>query len=598
MKKFKKNRWSNVLIAAGTVVSMILAAGCGTKSGITLMNHGRSGYVICITDTANPEMMRAAGLMQSYLEKIGGAELPVKIGLTAIPKKAIVIRRDSTIGNDDGFSILTQNRQIIITGGAHKGCIYGVVDLLEKQLGCRMYAPGFESVPKLDRIRIPTLDVRDQPVNTYRNVFSRFSEDEDYRDWQRTDLIQDVFPNGYYVHTMSQLVPAQDYFTKHPEYFERIDGKRYPDQVCFSNPEVLKITVEKLKAEMALQPDVKVWSVSQNDNNSYCQCEACRKVIEEEGSPSGPVIRFVNEVAKNFPDKIISTLAYQYSRHAPKVTKPASNVQVMLCSIELNRSVPIAEDPRSSAFVQDLIDWGKIANHIYLWDYVVNFSHHVSPFPNMHVLQPNIRFFVKNNVHDHFQQANGDVGHEFSELKTYLISRLLWNPEIKADSVITDFMNGYYGPAAPFIRTYLDTLEGEVMKTGEWLFIYDPPTTYENSFLSEANIARYNGYFDQALAAVKDQPDFLLHVRTCRLPLEYATMQIAKNHPVGDRGWFTVEGNKYVLRKEMADMLEDFHQTCLDAGVRTLREGGPYPEVYYQSTKQFIQTIALQPVEP
>ena len=77
--------------------------------------------------------------------------------------------------------------------------------------------------------------------------------------------------------------------------------------------------------------------MSQNDNTSYCQCDACKKVIAEEGSPSGPIIRFVNEVAKRFPDKIISTLAYQYSRQAPKITKPADNVQIMLCTIELNR---------------------------------------------------------------------------------------------------------------------------------------------------------------------------------------------------------------------------------------------------------------------
>jgi len=573
------------------VIVMIvgMVAGCGVKGRITILSGGGSDYVICVADTANHQVMRAANFLQSYLKKIGGVEIPVKTGLAEIPSKAIVINPDGRTGYEDSFSIVTVNQQLIITGGMHKGCIYGVVDLLEKQLGCRMYAPGFEVIPKLKVVRIPKLDLKDRPVNEYRNVHGRFTEDENYRDWQRLDVIQDVFADGYYVHTMNTLVPREVYFQKHPEYFALMNGKRIADQLCLSNPEVLKIAIKKLETDMALQPDKMVWSVSQNDNTSYCQCDACKKIIAEEGSPAGPVIRFVNEVAKHFPDKTISTLAYQYSRPAPKVTKPADNVQIMLCTIELNRSQPIGEDPRSASFLKDIVDWGKIAKHIYLWDYTVNFSHHVSPFPNMHVLQPNIRLFVKNNVFSHFQQSNTDVGHEFSELKSYLLARLLWNPDIKTDSVITDFMQGYYGAAAPFVRTYLDTLECEIGKTKEWLDIYGPPTAHENTFLSEANIIRYLGFFNQAMAAVKDQPVILLHVRTALLPVQYAAMEIGKNHMFAPRGWYSVEGKKYVLRDSMVKMLEDFNRTCKDAGVRTLSEGGLTPGNYYQATKRFLQ---------
>lgn len=589
MTQLLKEFWLKVMRTMVLLLPIALMAGCVIKPGIVLMSGGKSTYVICVADTANHQIMRAAGLLQSWLKKVGGAELPVKVGLTEIPAKAIVINPDARQGHEDAFSIVTVNKQIVITGGTHKGCIYGVVDLLEKQLGCRIYAPGFEVAPKLNRIKIPQLDIKDQPVNEYRNVYGRFTEDEDYRDWQRIDIIQDVFADGYYVHTMNTLVPWTENFKKHPEYYALMNGKRIIDQLCLSNPEVLKIALKKLETDMALQPDKQVWSVSQNDNFSYCQCDACKKIIAEEGSPAGPVIRFVNEVAKKFPDKIISTLAYQYSRQAPKVTKPADNVQIMLCTIELNRSQPIAEDPRSASFLKDIVDWGKIAKHIYLWDYTVNFSHHTTPFPNIHVLQPNIRLFVRNNVFSHFQQSNTDVGHEFSELKSYLIARLLWNPDIKTDSVITNFMEGYFGAAAPFVRTYLDTLEGEILKTKEWLDIYGPPTAHENTFLSEANIARYLGYFDQAMTAVKDQPDLLLHVRTYLLPVQYATMEIGKNHLFDARGWYKVEGMNYQLRENMVKMLEDFYLTCKDAGVRTLSEAGLTPENYYQSTKRFLQ---------
>jgi hypothetical protein len=390
------------------------------------------------------------------------------------------------------------------------------------------------------------------------------------------------------VHTFNRLVPWQEYFQTHPEYFSMMNGKRNIDQLCLTNPEVLKLVIAKLEKDMAEQPDKLYWSVSQNDNFSYCQCDNCKKIIDEEGSPSGPVIRFVNEVAKHFPTKIISTLAYQYSRHAPSITKPEGNVQVMLCTIELNRSKSIEQDPGSQSFVKDIVDWGKICKHIYLWDYTIDFAHSVSPFPNLHVLQPNLQFFVKNNVREQFQQSNSMKGQEFAELKLYLISRLMWNPAINSDSVTAEFLKGYYGNAAPWIKKYMDQLQNELVKSGDGLDIYGHPVSHRNSFLSAANINDYNNYFDQAVKAISKDSALLMHVKISRLPLQYATMEIGKNDMFGTRGWYTESNGDFIVVDKMTQMLEDFNNTCLAANVTRLNESGLTPKDYYESTKRFI----------
>ena len=97
----------------------------------------------------------------------------------------------------------------------------------------------------------------------------------------------------------------------------------------------------------------------------------------------------------------------------------------MLCSIEAYRDKPITEDAKSADFVRDVEDWGKIAKDIIVWDYVIQFNNLISPFPNLHVLKPNIQFFAKNGVNAMFEQGNREVGGEFAELRTYLISKLL-----------------------------------------------------------------------------------------------------------------------------------------------------------------------------
>jgi hypothetical protein len=561
---------------------------CSEKKQITIVENGKSEYSVIIPERASPEEIRAAEFLINHVEKISGCKLPIVKTDKPAEENCIVISKSADIKSADGYTIKTNGKNLIIQGGSNKGCIYGVSELLEKFWGVRYYSPEYIVIPKSKSIVLPEINIAGASPNTYRNVHGTFSEIQDYKDFHRLNQHQDMFADNYYVHTFNTLVPWQDYFETHPEYFALMNGKRIIDQLCLSNPEVLQIVIEKLKKEMPLQPDKMVWSVSQSDNFSYCQCDECKKIIEEEGSASGPIIRFVNEVAKEFPDKIISTLAYQYSRQAPLKTKPLANVQVMLCTIELNRSQPISTDPSSASFLKDIEDWGKICNHIYLWDYTVDFAHSYCPFPNLQTLQANIQLFVKNNVKEHFQQTNTATGHEFSELKSYLLAKLLWNPDSDVKAIIVEYTNGYYGAAGEWIRKYIYLMQDEIVKTGEWLDIYGPPTNYQKSFLSAENIATYNSFFDEAEKAVGDNEVQLLHVRTARMQVWYAIMEIGKNDMFGPRGWYTEKNGDFIPVPEMTKMLEDFYLTATTAGCKYVNESGLTVEEYYQSTKRFI----------
>jgi hypothetical protein len=554
---------------------------------IQLVANGKSNYMIILPKDVKPSENRAAEMLQKHIEMISGCKLAVS-NVLAKGKKPVYINAGNAIENPDGFRIKTKGMDIYIEGGVQKGCIYGVVSLLEKYMGCRYYSPTYNVIPASKDISLPQIDSADAPKNDCRIVYIVDKVESEFSDWNRLNTVDDFFAKGYYVHTFEKLIPWQEYFKKHPEYFSEMNGKRNIDQLCLSNPEVLKLTIERLKKEISLQPNKEYWSVSQNDNFSYCQCEKCTKIIADEGSPSGPIIRFVNEVATQFPDKIISTLAYQYSRKAPIVSKPAKNVQVMLCTIELNRSKSIEEDKGSESFKNDIIEWGKICKHIYLWDYNIDFANSVSPFPNLHVLQPNIQFFVKNNVSAHFQQANASVGSEFSELKVYLLSRLLWNPNADVTQMKDEFLNGYYGNAAPWIKKYIDKLENELKKSGDGLDIYGHPISHQSTFLSQANINDYNTFFDNAEKTAQNDAAHLLHVKTARLPLQFAIMEIGKNDMFGPRGWYTEKNGDFTVIPEKVQMIEDFYSVCQQANVDHLNESGLTPKSYYESTKRFI----------
>ncbi len=343
------------LVAGGTPASRAASPAIG------LVSRGVPAAAIVLPPGATPIDRRAAEILQATVRAMSGATLPVvekarpgkgreiAIGFAGRDLPRAVAASASGLG-EDAFLVAAAAGNLYVVSGGHKGAIYGVVHVLETYFGCRVFSPTARVFPARDTLALPQMSDRDGPASRFRAVNGEFSRDPDYNDWQRLDTADEVFGRGYYVHTFNRLVPWETYFAAHPEYFAWMNGKRVKDQLCPSRPEVLAIAVARLEAEMAAQPDRHVWSVSQNDNFSYCQCDLCRKVIEEEGSSSGPIIRLVNAVARRFPTQTISTLAYQYSRQAPRVTMPAPNVQVMLCTIELNRSLPIAADPGSESF--------------------------------------------------------------------------------------------------------------------------------------------------------------------------------------------------------------------------------------------------------
>ncbi len=606
------------------ILCLIISIGSfAQKDKLTLVKGGKSDYVIVIPKykrnkfAANVEKVKyAADLLQKDIYKVTGCLIPIVDDDSKPRKKEICIGYTSRGENfylTPGF---------VYTGGRYRYWIekdklyiqgtnfnfnnnfdiYAVVDFLEKEVGIRKFSPDCEIYPQKKTLIIEL--GKDYPIvyipeNTYRQVRSVFTrENKDFRYWLKQHLQEDMFAEGFFVHTFEKLVPRAKYFETHPEYFAEVNGKRIHDQLCLSNEDVFKIVVERLKEEMKKQPNAKVWSVSQNDNFSYCSCPECKKKNEREESPSGALIEFVNRVAREFPNKTISTLAYQYSRKAPKYIKPEDNVQIMLCTIEEDRNKTIEEtsidalkkNPNAQTFAKDIQDWGKITKNIFLWDYEVDFAYSVSPFPNIHVLKPNLLFFMDNNAFQHFQQANSDVGHEFAELKTYLISKLLWNIGIDQDSIINEFLQGYYGKASSYIRQYIDTLQYFGQNSKVFLDIYAPPTNYSKTFLSKDKIDIYSSIFDKAEETVKSDSVYLLRVRTARLPLWFAIMEIGKADMFGERGWYSKNSEgKYILRKDMSQILEDFYSTCFNAKVRNLNESNLLPIEYYKSTKRFIE---------
>ena len=540
-----------------------------------LVKNGKAkGRIICSPqNTVNDE---AASLLRQFVERISGASLPIVH--QANPRKGdIVIGESTTRAGEDGFALESDGGVLRIKSGGDRGSIYGVVELLERYLGVTYYAKDVYTLTPSADITLPHIDMADTPAFRFRQTFSYGNDDPVYRRWMRLESHDELFAADMWVHTFNQLLPAEVYGKAHPEYYSMINGRRQPgnhSQWCLTNPEVFELTCQKIDSIFRAHPDKHMISVSQNDGNgTYCQCPACKKVEEEEGAVSGNYIRFLNRLAQRFPDKEFSTLAYLFTMDPPHLTKPLPNVNIMLCDIDCKREVPLTDNESGRHFVKALEGWSRISDNIFIWDYVINFDGVVTPFPNFHCLQPNISLFKRNHATMLFEQNMPTRGTDFLEMKAWMLAKLMWNPQQDADSLMLQFMRGYYREAAPYLYQYQKLLQGALLASGTPLWIYDSPITHKQGMLNATLCKTYNQLFDRAEEAVRADTAVLNRVRLSRLPLQYSELEIARTNPNRDA----------VATRQQLDL---FDERTRQFGVRTLNERDNRPEDYCRLYRQ------------
>ncbi|MEN9987310.1 MAG: hypothetical protein RLZZ585_349 [Bacteroidota bacterium] len=516
-----------------------------------------------------------------YLREITQTESDFEIHF-ALPNDALFERTNEW--GTDGFGVIADRKTIVFYGSTEQAIEHAIYYTLEHSFGIRFISAEETYIPKQARIKaLPYTTYEEVPAFEYREVFygearrAGYAESFFLTDGQGSGNFERHPGWGLWVHTLHRLLPPETYFESHPEYYALRNGVRMRDQLCLSNPEVLTQVSNALQLEVNKRPNEKYWSVSQMDNYNYCECEKCAHIDEEEGSHSGSIIRFVNEIAKRFPDKVISTLAYQYSRTAPKVTKPLPNVNIMLCTIEENR----AKSLMGTGFEKDLSDWSKISQNILIWDYVINFSHMVMPFPNWPTLQENIQLFKKYGVNMLFEQGYNQSSSEMQELRCFLLSKWMWDPNLDRETLTNTFLSNYYGVAGPIVKEILDREVSELQKSGKSLTLYEPPMTHIKGYLSPENLHWYHNMFEKAKNMEGLTPKQIERIQMAQQSMRYASLEISKSPDAGKDWYFYSTDNPY------DQMLTDFVRLALKNGPKLLHEIKLSPKEYEQITRDY-----------
>lgn len=557
---------------------------------LILTNAGRPLFQISLTPNATAVEEYASEELRRHLYEMAG--LGTQLRLVA-PHTCTIFLNHREAAEKAGIDVVglklgreayhleTKDGNLYLIGGSPRGLLYAVYGLLES-LGWRWYTPEIRRVPKQKKIILEALCRTESPAFEFRDMW--VWDDHDPLWWSRNRMNGWYTPvpeymgghNNYagFVHTFSLLLSPDEFFGTHPEYFSEIGGLRKKDgvQLCLTNPDVLKIVTAHVIELMKQHPTVTIFSVSQNDNQSYCDCSACHAVAEEEGSQSGLMIRFVNGVAaetsKLFPAKLIDTLAYQYTLDAPRHAIPHPNVRVRICSIGCcqGHGYGTCDHKESMRFMRAFEGWRQRTKQMYVWHYATNFLNYLLPMPDFDELNANLKLYKQLDVHGVFVQGMGEEGGggESMALRGYVLSKLLWNPDQDVWPLVDEFLQAVYGEAGPKVRDYLNILH-ERVKADRTLH----PSLYDSTGLrlfDEDVMAPADAALAEAEKLAKGEARS--KVRLLRSGIAYARL----NRIPGN---FRVEGDLYKGQAVDSDLkqFDAWVKEWKKMGILRLREG-------------------------
>lgn len=593
-----------VLLLLCLTAGLFTGMAAAEENETTLFDASDGAYLFILLpeDASDPET-GAAHYLQNYLEEITGVKPDTISTLRAAPDGCVISLSLSPEIADrakgsyrlrwgmDEAKTATEDPVFHIEAAEARGLYNGVYGFLRRICGVEIYSTHVRRVPQS-----PT-------VTAERPYWYDYTPTLEYADtdWISPHDLEFALANGlngtyspleavhggkvnylWFCHSLTNsIVPESEWYETHPEYYAlQEDGNRTPTQLCLSNPDVIEQAKKdvRARAEEAYDPEaaLNILSVTQDDNQSFCTCENCTAIAEQYGGQSGLMLWFVNQIAedigRDYPDLVVDTFAYQYTRQAPVGITARDNVCVRLCSIECCFSHPL-NDPAcevNAKFMKDLEDWSKICSRLYVWDYVTNFAQTLCVFPNFDVLRSNIETFRANNVVGIYEEGAyyaDPVGTEFYDLRAYMLS-VLMRDEMTAEeeqAARQGFLEAYYGggQSAAAIGEILDICSSGAGNEQGHLFIYSN-AKYSIFGLTEEDVRRVNELWQIALTAAQDagDADAVTRIENSRLSWRYFEACTGKGE---FRGIIPGLPDVFEMRKLIADLT--------DAGITRYSEG-------------------------
>jgi hypothetical protein len=504
-----------IYVAIALVSSSLLVQGCSEA----LVRDGKPEARIVIPENAPVEVARAARELQTYVQKVSGAELRIAIGGSEgksserVEIRLAVAGRDdrreggvyAAITHDDGYIIRSHGRSVTITAGSPRGTLYGVYDFIERALNVRWFMPTpmGEDILPAKTIRVPDLAIQKNPAFASVGGFA-WAGSPGAEDWELRMRVR-IGPAISFGHNWENIQPfSKEAFARNPEMFALVRGRRgHSPQLCSSHPDVIRVSVEAARRYFEAHPASPLFSISPNDGSGFCECDRCLRIDSlygvTDGSLTDRFVHYANEVLKELektnPGKQVGIYAYSEYTAPPKGAKlrpeyatSLTHMPWVFCHVH---AIDDASCPANRKFLAYLKQWSALASHAGIYEYYGQFFA-FTPWPIVHSMRRDIPLFKSLGLERFTSETQQNWANQ--GINFYVAAKLVDDPSRDVDALLNEYFSRFYGRAGTAMRRYFDLWEGAMQGTAAagdrgwaWLSMFTPALVAEAaSALSEA----------------------------------------------------------------------------------------------------------------
>lgn len=615
-------------------------------TGNYIAADGESEYTIVTPAAPMPAETTAATELSQYLARITGVTLDVvpdsRLKKTATTEKYISVGETSLYKaqnfkaenlNGDGFLLKTVDNTLFIVGECERGTLYGVYEFLEREAGCRFLSRSYEHIPTVTKLGLRALDVKEIPAFEVRSDFYRPMSYEvqftaKMRYWsQFSSFTEMAEPIGgsqmtYWNnagHSFYQLVPHRTHYAAHPDWYSGSDASY--SQPCFSNglnddgtlaegESFMRALVDAVEATVLANEKLQYIMLGQEDNDNVCRCPRCTAQLEALGGQrSAQLVLVTNAVAREVKARLAArgierklyfvTFSYWWSMNAPTKTNadgtvtaavpqvvPRDDVYIYFAPIGACYSHPI-NDTSCSKNVNDIYrqfeNWRNITDRFFVWDYATNFNDYLSWYPNLSVLQRNLKYYREMGVAGILTEGAITAQNYYEQdLECWLLSKLMWDPDRPINELRAEYDRYYFGEkAGPILTEYTDFMNGyfeQVSRTQSDSTLHAAIYTNHTPWLCSVDTLNENflnaamGYMERAEAAIggdttltaAQKEQYLYNLSQAKIQVMY---MMYKNY---DAVLYTTDEARYAFMQEFFALAEKLDVNALSENGRSL----------------------------
>lgn len=448
----------------------------------------------------NEETRRVAVcVVKKYIAAVTGANVCEENGENKI---FLVVDSALKTTHTDGFTIVPDGKDVIITGKTQRAIVYAAFAFAEECLGVKFLTADCEIVPKMDSFTVreysyePLFEMRTYLVgDTFQELASQ--------DFMAKVRVKDVFTEpdeahggkievyGRNVcHNFHYYVPYEKYGKTHPEFYRHItvngeemttiditNGLNADGTVNENLKEsVVKSVIEEMYKDVAARPNVNIFSLTQEDGEEYFDDENNRKLAEKY-KRSGLLVRFCNAVVRGVNERAkrelgrtikITTFAYDYTKDAPVKydtgeilpiddTVIADENLIVQFALFSNAAYDYFDPRQDAEILRSMKEWKVIAKEFWFWAYDIAFNNYFAFYDSFKNIEANVKGFKAYGISYLCMQGSNDSKKNWQcNIRAYAYRKLMNGSRLSAGELIEEYLNGYYSAAADGVKEVIN----------------------------------------------------------------------------------------------------------------------------------------------